>query len=208
MVTAIMPTANRHEFAREAIWSFHRQTWPNKELVIVDDGIEALNPEYSQHVRYFRFPPIRLSVGLKRNIACELARGKYIVQWDDDDLYLNDRIEHQMDTLLKNPRAAVTGYRRMIFQTPEGRQWRYNGPPHTAVGVSLLYERAHWEENPFPCVRVAEDTAFSFRAGVLNRLAVEDGDGRIVARIHPGNTTAESRTEEYFRQHPNQWEEL
>lgn len=207
LVSAIMPTADRPHFAFTAIEYFLLQTWWNRELVIIDDGVDPLHWSlWPDVVRYYRFPPLSLSIGLKRNIACELARGEYIIHWDDDDRYAEDRMESQMEFLMSKPHKSVTGYRRMIFETPEGRQWRYSGPPHTAVGVSLLYERAHWMANPFECIRTGEDTSFSFKASAMNRLAVVEGDDRIIARIHAGNTSGKSDAE--LEKHPENWERL
>jgi glycosyltransferase involved in cell wall biosynthesis len=204
LVSAIMPTADRAEFLEEAVESFARQTWPNRELVIVDDGkIPAAIGQVGKNVRYFRLPPLGLSIGLKRNIACELATGEYIVHFDDDDIYAPDRIEHQVSTLIEakktNPRIAVTGYRRLLFETPEGRRYRYSGPPLTAVGVSLLYEKPYWRHSPFECIQIGEDTAFVMKAISRGEIHSEEGDERIIARIHHGNTSPKS---------PENWEEI
>lgn len=206
LVSAIMPTANRPEMAERAIEYFERQTWPNRELVIVDDGTEPLRLAARPWVRCILLPPLYFTIGLKRNIACEMSNGRYIIHWDDDDRYADDRIEHQMSTLLTHKAAAVTGYRCLTFETPEGRRWRYSGPPHSAVGVSLLYEKAYWAANPFECRRIGEDTSFAMRASFSNRLVVEDGDERIVASIHPRNTS--EKREDFMREHPENWREL
>ena len=42
LVSCIMPTYNRRHFVPRAIRSFLRQDFPHKELVIVDDGAEAV----------------------------------------------------------------------------------------------------------------------------------------------------------------------
>lgn len=201
-----MPTADRRQFLRQAIEYFTAQTWPNKELVIVDDGREPANPPQVAGVRYVRLPAFGFSIGLKRNIACELANGQYIAHWDDDDRYAPDRIAHQMNHLLATRRAAVTGYNRMLFETPEGRRWRYTGPPHSVVGVSMLYEKAYWEAHPFECIRIGEDTSFGFKAASINRLLTQDGEEKIIARIHKGNTS--EKTDDYLRQRPQNWEPL
>src|SRR5260221_301127 len=42
MVTCIMPTANRRPFVAQAIRYFLAQDYPEKELVIVDDGSDSV----------------------------------------------------------------------------------------------------------------------------------------------------------------------
>ena len=74
------------------------------------------------------------------------------------------------------------------------------------MGVSLAYRKRFWLHNPFPCERVGEDSAFSFRAANSKDLAMVEGDDRIIARIHAGNTS--QRTEEEMAKHPKQWDRV
>lgn len=202
LVSAIMPTADRHKFATEAIGYFLAQTWPRKELIIIDDGAVPLRPDHHESIRYYRFQPLNLSVGLKRNIACELAKGQYIMHWDDDDIYSSDRMEFQVNALRKSG-ARIVGNRSMRFQTPEGNMWRYVGTPNYAIGVSLCYEKAYWETNPFDCVRVGEDNSFVMKA--RNNIHVLDDDERILARIHAKNTSPKSAS---YMEKQKMWERI
>ena len=88
-----MPTFNRRAFIPLALKRFLAQDYPNKELVIVDDGAEAIGNLVNAvpGVRYIRLNQ-RLSIGAKRNLACREARGELIAQWDDDDWYAPDRL--------------------------------------------------------------------------------------------------------------------
>jgi hypothetical protein len=67
LVSAIMPTRARPQFAREAVDLFLAQTWPNKELVILDDEEHPSFPSgiAGDGIRYeqLRFT---LTVGAKR----------------------------------------------------------------------------------------------------------------------------------------------
>ena len=92
LVSCIMPTYNRRRFVPEAIRLFLTQDYPKKELVVLDDGednIADLIPSRPQ-IRYVRLD-CRHSIGAKRNIACEAARGEIIAHWDDDDWYAPNR---------------------------------------------------------------------------------------------------------------------
>src|SRR5438094_9881235 len=97
MVSCIMPTRNRRPLAAQAVAYFLRQDYPNRELIVVDDGDESvadLIPDDAR-VRY-RYLDHRLSVGAKRNLACELSRGELIAHWDDDDWMAADRLSRQV----------------------------------------------------------------------------------------------------------------
>lgn len=76
LVSCIVPTANRRRFVPEAIRLFLAQDYPEKELVVVDDGEDSvadLIPKCRQ-IRYLRLER-RLSVGARRNLACSVAHG-------------------------------------------------------------------------------------------------------------------------------------
>jgi len=58
LASCIMPTANRRRFVPQAIRYFLAQDYLNKELLIVDDGEEAVGglvPEDAR-IRYIRLP--------------------------------------------------------------------------------------------------------------------------------------------------------
>src|SRR4051794_6644602 len=79
LVTCAMPTRNRRGFVTQAILYFLRQTYQRKELIVIDDGEDAvadLMPE-DERIRYVRLDR-RLPIGAKRNLACELGRGDVI----------------------------------------------------------------------------------------------------------------------------------
>src|SRR5215510_16345784 len=102
LVSAIMPTHNRRPFVPKAIEYFLRQDYPQRELIILDDGTDPivdLAPN-DQRIRYFRQNQKR-NIGAKRNLTCEEARGEIIIHWDDDDWMADWRISYQVTSLLR-----------------------------------------------------------------------------------------------------------
>jgi glycosyltransferase involved in cell wall biosynthesis len=99
-VSVILPTYNRAHLVIETIDSILKQTFPDFELIVVDDYsqddtekvIKAYNDE---RIRYFRHDSGRL-VAVNRNYAMAQARGEYIAFCDDDDLWLPDKLERQL----------------------------------------------------------------------------------------------------------------
>ena len=115
LVSCIMPTYNRRHFVPGAIRSFLRQDFPNKELVIVDDGTDAvcdLVPA-DPRLRYIRLPQ-RATVGAKRNLACDQAGGSLIAHWDDDDWHAPRRLRCQVEALLA-ANADLCGLKTLLF---------------------------------------------------------------------------------------------
>jgi glycosyltransferase involved in cell wall biosynthesis len=85
-----MPTRNRPQYAPLAVTCFKRQTYPSRELIILDDadapslGLLAKTLLKSDGVIYDRLST-RMTIAEKRNACCSMASGDVIVHWDDDD---------------------------------------------------------------------------------------------------------------------------
>ena len=128
-VSCIMPTRDRRAFVAQAVGYFLRQDYAERELIVVDDGGDAvadLIPE-DPAIRYLWLPAGH-SLGAKRNLACEQARGALIVHWDDDDWMADWRIGYQVRNLLQQ-RADVCGLDTLLFYDPwSDRAWRYAYP--------------------------------------------------------------------------------
>ena len=100
-VSCLMVTKNRASQALCAIRCFQEQTYPARELVILDDGEDDslsvwIARQDDPRIRYFRLPAQGVALGELRNRAVSLASGEYVCQWDDDDLYDPARIESQL----------------------------------------------------------------------------------------------------------------
>src|SRR5262249_31710443 len=123
LVSCVMATGNRKDFALQSVRYFERQDYPDRELVIVDDGADDLTAEVAANprIRYLRVPP-GMSIGEKRNRGCEQAGGAIITQWDDDDWYSRDRLSAQAEPILAGG-ADITGLTGSIFF--DLSRWRF-----------------------------------------------------------------------------------
>jgi len=96
LVSVIIPAYQAAEHIREALDSVFSQTYPNFEVVLVNDGspdTEALEQairSYGERLTYIR-QENRGPSGA-RNTAIRTARGKYIACLDSDDIYLPDHL--------------------------------------------------------------------------------------------------------------------
>jgi glycosyltransferase involved in cell wall biosynthesis len=191
-VSCIMPTANRRSFVPEAIAQFLAQDYPAKELIVFDDGedaVEDLSPAHPA-VRYVRKPRHR-SLGAKRNAACELACGDIILHWDDDDWYAPYRIRAQVDALSRSG-AEICGIDKVLFYDPRAPSaWEYTYPPGGApwvYGATLCYRRDFWRAHPFADVTVGEDNVFA-GAARPGEICVMPDNRFFVALVHSANTS-------------------
>jgi len=82
-ITGIMPTINavRHPFVLMSIKCFLEQDYPNKELLIVNQGEPINYPD--PRVKEIFIAPV--SIGEARNAALDRIKDGYAVVWDDDD---------------------------------------------------------------------------------------------------------------------------
>lgn len=109
-VSVCTPTFNRRPFIAAMLQCFHHQTYPKDrmEWIIVDDGTDPIEDLVSQHpcVQYYRLGE-KISLGKKRNLMHEKARGDIIVYMDDDDYYPPDRVSHAVETLLHHKKRKT-----------------------------------------------------------------------------------------------------
>ncbi|HSF47352.1 MAG TPA: glycosyltransferase, partial [Burkholderiales bacterium] len=193
LVSCIMPTRGRGDFVLQSIRYFERQDYPNRELIIIDDGPEELSQSWPQNIRYFRTPA--MSIGAKRNRACELARGSLIAQWDDDDWYGASRLTRQVAPLMSGE-ADITGFTAGVFFELDAWQfWRCTPQLHRRLfvndvhGGTLVYARRVWERLArYPDASLAEDAAFLRQAMERGaRLRRLDSDNVFIYLRHGGN---------------------
>ena len=193
LVSCLMPTADRRDLAPRAIQQFLRQDYPDRELIIVDDGavpIADLIPG-DESIRYIRLVQ-RLTIGAKHNLACEQARGDVMLHWDDDDWMADWRVSYQVAELLRRPVGTLCGLSRMYFYEPRShRAWEYIYPMHGkpwVAGGTFCYTRQFWRLRPFPEINEGGDTVYVWDLEPANVAALDD-NRFYVATVHAGNTS-------------------
>lgn len=197
LVSCILPTRNRSQLLRRAIQYYERQTYPNRELLILEDGDEDMTAELAERpsVHYMRSDKI-LSIGAKRNILCESARGDIIAHWDDDDWYSSTRLGAQVLPIL-NADSDLTAFSSCVFYEIATRTFwtcdpsvfrrMFVGNVHSGT---LVYRRALFgKEIRFPDRSKAEDALFLHRCHVHGaRISGIPGSAHFVYVRHPGAT--------------------
>lgn len=80
-----------------AIAQFERQTYGERELVVVHQGLtERASIKLRAVNAVVVHAPQRLRLGSLRNLAVQAATGQWCIQWDDDDMFHQGRIERQL----------------------------------------------------------------------------------------------------------------
>lgn len=112
LVSVIMPTYGRSEYLPRAISSVLSQTHYNLELVVINDNISDSEEDKRTQavINSFRTDGRVVCIkttgktggGAARNQGLKACHGDYIAFLDDDDRYLPDKIEKQLDFTVEN----------------------------------------------------------------------------------------------------------
>lgn len=158
-----MVTANRKHLMRRSILCFQNQSYPNKELVVVDDGEQDLEDVLqvlpASELRYIKLKKDpENTLGKLRNRSLDEARGDFIIQWDDDDWYHPDRISVQAKALNDGYDACCLSGALMHLDEEPYMQHPYVGYLPDGVPGSIMH-RAD-SAIRYPHTRRAEDTVF------------------------------------------------
>ncbi|MER5968502.1 glycosyltransferase [Streptomyces sp. NPDC002055] len=187
-VSCLMVTKDRPALARRAIACFLAQTYPNLELVVVDDGADDT---LEGHVRALDDPRIRLhrlapdgrTLGELRNVAVDQAGGSYVCQWDDDDLYDPERLEVQMAALLSLGADACFLARERLWWPARRR---------IATSCGRLWEGsmvcAKERLARYPAQRRGEDTPVTEQVARTGRIVSVDAPELYTYVFHENNT--------------------
>ena len=125
LVSIITPCYNGSKFIRETIDSVIAQTYPNWEMIIVDDGSKDNSADIVREYMQ-KEPRIKLiqqpngGSASARNNGIRNAVGQYIALLDADDLWLPQFLEKQI-TLLKEKNAicVCSSYSRIDEESKE-----------------------------------------------------------------------------------------
>jgi glycosyltransferase involved in cell wall biosynthesis len=195
LVSVIIPLCNAERYFEQCIQSVLDQTWPNIEVIIVDDSsIDnsfAIAQKFeSEKVKLVRQPNSGASIA--RNHGLKLAKGKYIQFMDADDLLSKDKIEAQVNILNNNKDyIAVCGtvYFRDgndPYNSEPKKEWYHNGSDDPVDFLLKLYSGKEIisgyggmvQPNAWLTPKNLID-----RAGPWNEFRCPDDDGEFFCRV-------------------------
>jgi glycosyltransferase involved in cell wall biosynthesis len=213
LVSCLMVTQpSRTALALETIADVARQTYKNTELVVVTDGdgssaspLTAACRDLKQ--RYVMIHGQRdMTLGMLRNITVAHATGPVILQFDDDDRAMPERIERQVAALdsrddREGPPYVASCFTSQLcyFATDRRLYWidwdlwargaHWNLIPGTICARSAAVAAARYPETG-PDASKGEDTVYLKRVracGAVVGLPLQDG-ALYVRRYHGANT--------------------
>lgn len=141
-ISVVMSTYNQATYLRRAIDSVLRQSMPDFEFFIINDGSTDETEKVIGEVHDSRIVYLKNSenLGLVRNLnhGIKVSRGKYVARIDSDDWWCdNDKLHKQLSHLESHPNCALIGtWARVIDKN--GREVRRIVNPITADKISKL----------------------------------------------------------------------
>lgn len=109
LVSVVIPTYNRAHMLKDAIDSVLAQTYPNFELLVVDDGstddTQALLESYGR--RIIAIHQSNKGVSAARNRGIRSASGELIAFLDSDDYWRPEKLAVQLDFFMTRPETVL-----------------------------------------------------------------------------------------------------
>jgi glycosyltransferase involved in cell wall biosynthesis len=164
-VSVVLTTRDRPRLLAVALACYRHQTYPDRDLIVVDDG-DAVPADATAVAavggRLIQVEP-GTPLGTKLNLGLAAARGSLCQKMDDDDWYAPHFLETMVTALLRSWETACSP--TLAFVAPflffdvarwEVRRSMTNNMP----GATLLFSRQDWLEQPFRPLPGDEDLWF------------------------------------------------
>lgn len=143
LVSVVIPAYNNAQYIAECVASIENQTYPNIEIIIIDDGstdntgdvVKNLQEKY-HNITYKKIPNSKSPAA--RNEGILMAKGEFIASIDSDDIWPAYKIEEQFAELVKFPDAIVLGEVHQFTVNDSGEKVWGNKIPLPATSGNYL----------------------------------------------------------------------
>lgn len=113
LVSVVIATYKRHDQLKQALQSCVRQTFPNFEVIVVENGDSVgadrvVEEMHDSRIRYIKTR--KKGAAAARNVGTDAARGNYIAIHDDDDVMVSTRIEDHLAALTPGSHGSYGGW--------------------------------------------------------------------------------------------------
>lgn len=116
LISIVVPVFNRERYIDEAVQSILQQTYPDWELILVDDGSSDGSARacaeyvarYGPKIRFLTHKSgANLGASASRNLGASVAKGSYVAYLDSDDKWLPKKLEQQVALCKIHPEVGL-----------------------------------------------------------------------------------------------------
>lgn len=202
LVSFLTITRDRPELLRRCVDQFFKQTYSEKELVIVVDPRSKFDdwlPEFE--VWLDGHPDVSVEIGKShtvgglRNETLKLALGKIVATWDDDDYNHPERVARQMATIESGPARASFLACAGVYMA-DSKLFSIAGFDVFGLAGSMVA----WKDAliPYPELERASDSVVQMDLFKRGLLTVDPMDCWLYARVYHGKNIWERKHFERF----------
>jgi glycosyltransferase involved in cell wall biosynthesis len=212
LVSIIVPVYNGQKFLATTLNCLVTQSFPDIEIIVVNDGSTDKTEEVVHHfffdrrLRYFKKE--NGGTGSALNMGHELARGKYVTWCSADNVYFSDFIETFLKAFMQIEQQGLPvefvygdfAYIDANGQRLQGRDVIHKPIPKTDLvngydfGIAFMYTMNLWKKTGPYWNRICEDYHWAVRAMTHTNHALVNKT-LAAFRVHGGQITG-SRVEE------------
>jgi glycosyltransferase involved in cell wall biosynthesis len=221
-VSIIMATYNRAQYILESIESIQSQTFQDWECLIIDDGgtdatRDVLAPILKQDLRfqYFtRTSDYQKGLPGSRNYGLDLAKGDYIIFFDDDDIAHPQNLELCVFELF-NKDISFCRYIRDVFTGDFVYEYEYSkdyssfyidqNDIENILKNELLFNSCAvmWKKECFKRLRFEENLMYAEEWELYSRIILNGVKGISINKsLFYGRKHPDSNTGEFYREDP------
>jgi len=210
LISIIIPCYNDAQYIEQSVLSALNQTYPYKEVIVVDDGS---NEETKAVLKKLETKITKLITqenkgqSTARNIGIQEAKGDYILALDSDDYFEPTFCEKAIDIFLGNDDVKiVTCYTNRLYENKESDIFKPNGGKincfllnNCAMGSSM-FRKTDWQEaNGYDeCMRQGfEDWEFHIRLLKVRGNAFVIAEPLFNYRLRKNSTTSKANKIKY-----------
>jgi glycosyltransferase involved in cell wall biosynthesis len=195
LISVVIPLYDGERFIRQAIESALAQTWERTEVIVVDDGSTDRGAEIASEYSVKLLRQENRGVGAARNRGYAEATGELVSFLDQDDRFLPEKLERQLEALLAEPDAGMCSCKMRIFLEPGDERPRWIQPhllgtdTHSLqVGTLLTWRRTFEQIGAFDeSLRWGNDADWFLRAREAQIPIAMVPEPLVIYRIHEGN---------------------
>lgn len=119
LVSVVLAAYNAEQYIQQAVDSILQQTYPDFELIVIDDASTDTTPEILSTCADPRIKILRNEKNLgpygAANRGISMARGEILARHDADDVSMPERFAHQVAAFQANPNLVLVGSSYLII---------------------------------------------------------------------------------------------